>query len=67
MRDLEEELDDLREELAAISSDPPDVMLEEAQVLHALVKQYEGIDLKALRPKPKPPEEAPQEAQLLTA
>ncbi len=62
IRDLEEELDELRDELAAITSDPPEVMPEEAVVLHALVKQYESIDLKALRAKEPKAQEAPEEA-----
>ena len=65
IRDLEEELADLEEELAAITGEPPETMPEEAQVLYELVKQYENIDLEALRPKPQ--QEVPQEAQLLVA
>lgn len=67
IRDLQEELDELKDELAAITSEPPVVMPEEAQVLHELVKQYENIDLEALRPKSTPSQEAPPEAQLLVA
>lgn len=65
--DLQEELADLEEELAAITSEAPETMPEEAQVLFELVKQYENIELEALKPKPAAAEEAPQEAQLLVA
>lgn len=64
IKDLEEELDDLKDELAAITSDPLETMPEEAIVLHALVKQYENVDLKALRPKPVEAQKTPPEAQL---
>lgn len=65
IRELEAELDDLKGELAAIKGEAPEGLPEEAQLLFELVKQYENIELEALKPKPQ--QEAPQEAQLLVA